>query len=236
VKTQEHLGRLLDADSPFKARAAAWRAVVLGGLSRGHKELGEAYATGVQEKEARAKEFQNPIQQNRRDARQYAIELTESLGKISQALQGSDKVTLEFPFPTGSPNPSPVLGVIRGGEAPPQNQQIEAAMETIKRSILLQTTEMVGDGEETNRARTKFESGPVEISRTEFDFRLGQTLFAISGLFERKQLNEPQVRKILLERSLSLVGGALEASDEALKKQAEELHKEITDLQKKSSA
>jgi hypothetical protein len=226
-KTQEHLEHLVDSDSPRRQQAAVWRTVVLAGLVRGYKELGDAYSEVARKQPPRAGQLQNSIQQYRRDARQFAIALTESMTTVRKLAEGSDKLTLDFAFPTGSANVSPALESLKSGQAPPPNQLQDAEKETLQRGMMLQAAGLVGAKEEVNRARTMFESRPVEVSRTDFFLSLGESMYSLSDLFGQKSLNEPKIRKVMLQAALDCLTPALEAQDAKLKQQAEKLKKEI---------
>ena len=226
-KTQEHLERVVDSDNPQKQQAAVWRTVVLAGLVRGYKELGDVYAEVARKQPPRAGQLQNSIQQYRRDARQFAIALTESMGTVRKLVAEGDKVPLDFAFPTGSSTPSAALASLKSGQSPPENQLMDAERETLQWGMILQTADMVGAKEEVNRARTMFETRPVEVSKTDFFLSLGQSMYSFSDLFGQKSLNEPKIRKVMLQVALDCLTPVLEAQDAKLKQQAEKLKKEI---------
>ncbi len=226
-KTQEHLERVVDSDNALRQQAAVWRTVVLAGLVRGYKELGDVYAEVARKQPPRASQVQNSIQQYRRDARQYAIELTESMATVRKLIGDADKVSLDFAFPTGSPTPSAVLASLKSGQTPPETQLMDAERETLQWGMILQTADTAGAKNEANRARAMFENRPVEVSRTDFFLSMGESMYAFSDLFGQKSLNEPKIRKVMLQVALDCLAPALEAQDAKLKQQAEKLKKEI---------
>lgn len=232
AKTDEHLDELADAESEWQKRAVAWRIVLLSGLSRSHRSLGDAYSKGAEKSPAKASSFQNGIQQNRRDARQQGIELAEALPKYLKILGNDGNVTLDFPFPAGSPNQSALAKRIEGGEVTPDAQQAEATQQEVKRGVLLQTALFSGAGEDVGAARTKFGAGSVEVPRQVFMNALGRTMWVVSEVFDRTHLNQPDIEKIFVTHAMKSVEPALESDDEELKKQAEELKEEVEDKQK----
>ena len=114
VKTQEHLDKLADTESEWQKRAAVWRIVVLSGLSRAYRELSDIYSKGAESNNAQSSRFQNGIQQNQRDSRQYAIDLAESLPKYQKLFSDDANILLDFAFPSGSPNDSPLALRLEG--------------------------------------------------------------------------------------------------------------------------
>lgn len=231
LKVQEHLKGLAKDEGDMRKRAAAWRLVVVTGLARGYLELGNVYADGAKKNPAKAA-FRNSIQQYRRDSRQYVIDLAESIGPFLKLTQGDASIPLDFNFPSGSAGPSGMAGNIRGGGVPTDMQQAEVADHEVRRAVLLQTAALAGAGEDVNLARPKFETRPVEIPRQAFLNALARSAFLVSDLFDRTRLNQPDIKKILIERARDCLKAGLESEDEEVKKQAEEIENEIQEKEK----
>lgn len=232
IKTQEHLDKLADTESEWQKRAAVWRIVVLSGLSRSYRELSEIYSKGAETNNAQSSKFQNGIQQNQRDARQYAIYLAESLPKYQKLLADDANISLDFSFPSGSPNDSPLALRLEGGEVLNEVQQANATQQVVERGVILQAVLLAGEGEDVNAARAKFEAGAVEVPRQTFMNALGRTMWIVSELFDRTHLNLPDIEKILVMQAMKAIEPALESDDEDLKTEAEELKEEIEEKQK----
>ena len=232
LKVQEHLKDLAKDEGDMRKRAAAWRLVVVTGLARGYLELGNAYADGAKKNAAKAAAFRNSIQQYRRDSRQYAIDLAESIGPFLKLTQGDASIPLDFNFPSGGAGPSGMADNIRGGIVPTDVQQAEVADHEVRRAVLLQTAALTGAGEEVNVARPKFETRPVEIPRQVFLNALARSAFLVSDLFDRTRLNQPDIKKILIERARDCLKAGLESEDEEVKKQAEAIENEIQEKEK----
>jgi len=66
-----------------------------------------------------------------------------------------------------------------------------------------------------------FKTSPVEAPRHVFLLGLADTLIEQSTLFDRRRLNEPDKKKILLDLAADCLKPAVEASDDASKKRAE---------------
>jgi hypothetical protein len=231
VKTQEHLGAVAEGENEWRKRATVWRIVVLSGLSRSYRELSDAYSEGAAANQAKASEFQNPIQQYQRDARQYAIELTESLPKYLKLFDDNATIPFDFAFPSGSPNEAPRISRIVKGNVPTETQQSETERLQIQRGILLQTALLTGSGDDINTARGEFGGGPVEVPKDAFLIGLGRTMWIVSELFDRAHLNQPDIEKILVTHAHKAIETTLESGDEEIKKQAEELKTEIEEKQ-----
>ena len=227
VKTEEHLGSLVKSESEWQKRGVAWRLVVLSGLARGYMNLSDAYVDGSKENQAQAGQFQNPIQQYRRDARQYAIALAESVGPFQKMVAADDSVTLDFAFPAGTPNESPVIASVSGGTFPKEGPRAEAEDAAVMRGILLQTTLLAGGADDISKARALFEAGPAAVPRLVFMAGLAKTLYSTAELFDRLHLNQPDIGRILVDRSKQCLDLALAADDEETKKMAEAVQQEI---------
>ena len=232
VKTQEHLDKLADTESEWQKRAAVWRIVVLSGLSRAYRELSDIYSKGAETNNAQSSRFQNGIQQNQRDSRQYAIDLAESLPKYQKLFSDDADILLDFAFPSGNPNDSPLALRLEGGEVLNEDQQANATQQVVERGVILQAVLLAGEGEDVNAARAKFEAGAVEVPRQSFMNALGRTMWIVSELFDRTHLNLPDIEKILVMQAMKSIEPALESDDEDLKTEAEELKEEIEEKQK----
>lgn len=226
-KTDEHLAELVKGDSEWKQRAAVWQVVLLTGLVRGNRELVDACKQGMEEKKSSIDALQNPLRQYQRDARQYTIELLESWAKLKKAMGDGPSLPLDFPFPPGNASESPVVAGIRMGNPPDAAQMAEAAKATLQRGVLQDVTKYVGAGEDMAKAQGMFNNLPVQVAAVEFWNHVGNNLFEMSSLFEVRQINDPTVRKIMLERSLDALSGALASDNVELKKGAEQKKSEI---------
>lgn len=228
AKATEHLEQVIKDDGPLKQKAVIWRTVLLDGLARGYTEVAEAYRLGIKEKPEAAGYYQNALQQAHRDARQYAIELAESLGDVDEAMSG-DAVTLEFPFPSGSATPAPVLATVEAGDRVPDEQLAAALDHTRRRGVILATAELAGLKDQANQAANQFAAGSVEVPADEARLTMAKILLDHSVLFDRLRLNQPDVRKILVDRSEQWSQPFLESENEEMKTRAESFQEEIED-------
>ena len=229
AKALEHQNDVAGRDDPLAEKAVLWRTATLAGLSLGHLEAIDNFNDGITEKASLEADYANIIQQLERDGRQYAIELAESLGDVDKAMSG-DSVSFEFPFPMGSPSPSPVMTAIAGGEGAPANQVSGAIEHTIRRGLIRAASEIGGfDPDQSNQAKAKYDAGPVSVPAPKARRTMAKMLLDISLLFSRERVNQPDIRKIFIERAESWAEPFAESEDEEEKEWAEQFAKEIED-------
>ncbi len=231
VKTQEHLEKVMASDK-YRARAAGWYLVMLEGMASGHKDLAEAYDEGSTQTKTQSAEFRRTVNDARRYSKQYCILLAQELGRFQKESAASNEVSLEFQFPLGSVAEDASLGRIRKGILPPDSERAAAQRATVARGVLLATAEAVGAGEDTAKASEIFKTQPVKVPRPVFLLGLGESLVEESKVFDRKRLNEPDMKKRLLEMASECGKPAAESDDAALKKRAKALADKIAKEQK----
>lgn len=230
-KMVAELDVVAERDTPLNERAVLWRTAILAGLAQGYMELGDAYREAIEEKEDLRSAYQNPMQQADSYARQYSIELAESLGEVEKAMSG-EKLVCDFPFPGGAATPPPDLEAIRSAKPTKREQLFTATELTLRRGMILAVTELCGfgDGPEfAPAARSSFESGPTESPLDEARLTVAKILLDTSLVFSRTRLNQGDVRKIFIDRAEQWNKPYLESEDEALKKRSEEFLAEVED-------
>lgn len=232
AKAQEHLEKIMATDNPYKRRAAPWHVVILAGLAEGHKQLAEAYDAGATAARAQGGEFRRVAQESQRAARMYSMGLAQEVEKLQKEMGDAAKYPLEFSFPRGNPSEITTLDRVRKGILPPEAERATAQRRTIERGVLLETAAVVGAGEDTAKAAALFKTLPVEVPREVFLYGVAGSLFTQAAIFDRRKLNEPDKKKLLLDMAARCLKPAAESSDEALKKKAKELLGKIEKEQK----
>jgi|GEM_PF-2303120 len=231
-KAVEHLDDVASREDPLAEKAVLWRTSTLVGLTRGYMEVIDALSDGIEENDERSADYQNLMQQANRSGRQFAIALAESLGEVQKATAG-DSVVLEFPFPSGSGTESNVMSTIASGEAVQASQLTAAVGHTLRRGLIRAASELGGfDIDASNQASAKFEAGPVSIPGDQFRQTMAKVLLDASLMFSRERVNEPDIRKILIERAEQWAAPYAESEDEEAKAWAEEFAKEVEDEQR----
>lgn len=229
AKALEHLDDVAASDDPLASKAVLWRTVTLVGLSRGYIEVIDAYRAGIKEDGSREADYQGLIQQANRTGRQYAIELAESLGEVQKAGAGPD-VTLDFPFPSGSGARSNMLTAVEAGDAVPAGQLSTAETHTLRRGLIRATAEIGGiEPDNANEASAKFAAGPVTVSATDFRRTMAKLLLDVSLMFSRERVNQPDVRKILIDRAEQWAAPDAESEEDEAQEWSEAFAKEIED-------
>lgn len=235
TKTQEHLEKVLLSDNPFRARATIWHLVMSGGMALGYKELAEAYDAGGSQTKTQAGEFRRRATDMNRLSRQYCIALAQELDRFQKEASGANEFSLDFSFPHGSANEDPAIGRIRKGILPPEEERTKAERFTIARGVLLETGAVVGTGEDAAKTFAVFQTKPVKVPKAVFLYGLAENLVETAKIFDRKRLNEPDKKKILLQLALDCLKPAEQADDAALKKKAKSLGGKIAKEQKAGS-
>ncbi len=231
AKMSAELDNVASRETPLKERARVWRAALLMGLSRGYMEVGDAYRAAIEESPKLRPNYEAPLQQINREARQFAIELTESLGDLDKAW-GTDDVICQFPFPPDSATVPPVMEGIREGQDVSAEQVATASKRTVLRGIVLAATEFCGFGEGVEFVKTAqaaFEAGPITISNDDARFATAKILLDVSLIFSRKRLDDPKIRKAVIDRTEQWTRPYLESENAELKKRAEAFAEEIED-------
>ncbi|MBI3693352.1 MAG: hypothetical protein HY238_00725 [Acidobacteria bacterium] len=231
TKTQEHLEKVMASDHN-RGRVAAWYLVLLEGMAGGYRELAEAYDEGSTQTKTQSAEFRRTVNDVRRYSKQYCLTLAQELGRFQKESSGSNEVSLDFQFPLGSPVEDSSLGRIRKGMLPPDSERATAQRTTVARGVLLATASAVGAGEDTAKASEMFKTPPVKVPRVVFLLGMGENLVDESKVFDRKKLNEPEMKMKLLEMAAECAKPASESDDAALKKRAKALADKIAKEQK----
>jgi len=231
AKMVAELDIVAERDTPLNRKAVVWRTTVLLGLSRGYKEIGDAYRAAIEENEKLDSAYRNSLQQVNRDARQFAVELAESLGAVEQAMSG-EKVVCEFPFPSGSPAEPAYLLAIRKAQQVTPEQALGASELAVRRGIILAASEFCGIGaapEDAVKAASVFEAGPAEVPKDQARLIFAKMLLDTALVFSAERLNQPDIRKLLIDRSEQWIAPYLDSEDDDLKKRAQGLKEEIED-------
>ena len=233
-KMVDEVDAAVAGETPLRERALVWRTVLLMGLSRGYMEIGDAYRAGIENKPDLAPLYDPLLQQVNREARQFAIEFTESLGDLDRAW-GAGDVICQFPFPPAAANPPLALEGISRGQNIPMEQVENTSRRTILRGLVLAATEFCGfsglgnESESADAARSAFDLGPVAIANDDARFATAKMLLDISLIFDRKRANDAKIRLALIQRAEQWTRPYLESADSGLKIRAQDFAREVED-------
>jgi hypothetical protein len=232
AKTQESLEKVVLSNSPLKPKAASWYLVLLAGMALGDKELAAAYEEGSKLTKTQAAEFRRFQNDARRLSKQFALALAEQLEQFQKETAGASEISLDFSYPAEVPAEDPGIARIKRGILPPEEERVRAERMTVKRGVLREAASVVGAGDDTSKAASMFQSKPVKVPRNVFFYGLAEGLLEQSKLFDRKQLNEPDKKKIMLQMASTCLKAALEGDDAELKKKAKGLQEKISKEEK----
>ena len=232
AKTQEHLEKVVAVDNPFKSRAATWYLVLLAGMALGQKELADAYDAGSTETKTQSSDFRRKQAEAQRLSKQYCITLAQELDRFQKEMGNATEYSLEFKVPPADSSQEAALGRIKKGFLPPDSERAKAERSTVARGVLLEATSVIGAGDDTAKAAAAFENQPVKVPRAVFLYGLAQSLVEQSKIFDRKRLNEPDKKKLLLQMASDCLKPAAEGDDADLKKKAKALAEKIAKEQK----
>lgn len=197
-KTVEQLKDAMKAEGEAGQNAMLWRAVLTAGLARGYDDLADAFVEGIEANEARTEDFQNSINDYRRRTRVNAIEFSESVGKIRQLMDAQgDAIAFDFPIPSGNGSVSPILGSVKAGNK--VDAQVTAMEDqTLERGIFSVLSELTG-GTEFSKLASDAAAGGITAAPDAMEFGIARILLDVSIMFNREGINDPRVRKFVLD-------------------------------------
>lgn len=190
AKTADHLGRLLEKDNRYTARAIPWYLVVTSGMARGYTELADRYTTGARFNRTNARALHQKASQYRTAAGRLALRFAQDVDRLPQIPLG--KVPLAFALPKGSAAEPPLLTRIASGVevAPAERDAAEAV--AIQRGVLMTVCLAAGAPNDVAKARDILSQPSPDITREAFANAIAQLLKTESALFARDKLDDPQ--------------------------------------------
>ncbi len=204
AKTIEQLGEAMKAEGEVGTKAMFWRAVLTAGMARGYHDLTNAFAAGIEANERLAEEFQSPLNEYRRRTRVNAIDFSESVGKIEAMIDSQESIAFDFPLPAGNGSVSPMLTSIESGNKV-EGQITAMEDQTLTRGIFSVFGELNGSGDEYQELLDEAAAGGIQATPEEVAFGVARILLDVGIMFNRENINDPQVRSIVLEMALKWV-------------------------------
>jgi len=212
----------------WSERAAGWRVVLLGGMTHAYLELNEACEAGVAESNGRPdRNLQRALEQYRKDARRYSIELYEAVQAFDKLTGDSEAVSLDFDLPDGDASPSAVIARISSGMMPSEQGLKGSEQYTIRRGVLLQATRAVGAGDKVDTAKKMFEFSPVSTPKAVYLLGVGRTIHEAAALYGVKRLRDHKMQELFLGLAEKCVRPSLESKNLGLQSEAEEILRAI---------
>jgi len=199
---------VLLAEDPQRAKAAAWKALLLAGKARGFFELAEAYESGARENHAQVSAFQRASSTYRSRSRAASLALAEVATAAGEYFDRVDTIQLDFPVPPGSISPSPIVRSLEMGRWSPDSQLAAAEDYTIRRAVVLTVCESSRGARDLETAAEIGTHVPA-ISRPRLLATVGKVLYQQADLFAKTRLNDPGKRELLLDLSKELLETSL---------------------------
>jgi hypothetical protein len=228
ITTLNYLDDLLRTENGYIARAAAWKVVILGGMTRSALEIEEACAKGIPwVKTVDSGPYKTCVDQFRRRARTSALSLMDALTNLENSAAADGTVSLDFSLPEASAAPSPMIGQTAGGAMPPEKIFEPSVARILDRQILLQVCDVVAN-HDAEAVKDMFASPPVTVARESFLVGVAKTLLAAAAVFGEDRLADPAKKSAALKRAQECLRPAIESADATLQEEAKALAKEIS--------
>jgi hypothetical protein len=194
MRTIQNLDSIVASENEFTGRARVWLLVMTSGVARGYMEIADFYESGARINKANPLSFHKQVSNARNGASRAALRFAEVIGDYRKSAEES--VVLDFPFPSGSPAPSPVLMKVGNGIMPAENEMEVAHKSALTRAVVLSVCRAAGAPADTARAQALFKAGPVKVPRAEFNLAMANALYDQSQLFLPTKLDQPAKMKI----------------------------------------
>ncbi len=214
-KATDHLGKIeQQGNNPFVPRARPWRMVIEAGLANAQLEVGQAYTDGWAHSGAHKNEFFKQKTAHFKEARRHTLHLVESYDALVKG-PVAPSILLDFAFPKGSGAPVTELDRVYKGMKLVEEQRDAADQKVANRGMVRAVSSVVTTPDDVAGAQKAMEAGKVEVSSSRFLAGMATALDKLSGVFDRKGLDESDKVKILRERALDAAKRAMELKPEA---------------------
>jgi hypothetical protein len=228
ITTLNYLDDLLRTDNDYTARAAALKVVILGGMTRSALEIEQACAKGISwVKVADSGPYKSCLDRFRWRARTSALALLDALTVLEKSAAASGTVSLDFPLPEASAEPSPLIGQTGVGAMPGEKIFEPSAARILDRQILLQVCDLVAKAD-VAAVKGMFASRPVTLPQETFLVGVAKTLLAAAAVFGEDRLDDAPKRSTTLQRARECLQPAIDGGDTTLQSEAKALAREIS--------
>jgi hypothetical protein len=200
MKTADHLSRITRTDNEYAARARSWQLVLASGMAKGYMELADAFENGARANKANPTPFRRQVSTYRTAANSLALQVAEDVAALRKS--AGEEVPLDFPFPTGSPTPSP-LAAKAGAGILPQAEEIQTGQKrALERGVLMMACRAAGAPDDVARAQQLFKTSGAKTSRAAFIQAMARALYDNSELYTRQKLDQPDRMRMMLQQAL----------------------------------
>jgi hypothetical protein len=221
-RTNEHLARLVSAQSEYRDRARLWSLIVSSGVASGYRELADAYENGARLNRAQLYDYRDRMGKARRAANQAAMMFVESFHQYLAAGKEAP-LAFEFAFPQGkTAEPLQLTKLNKGITLQAADHEV-LEREIVERAVVRTASQVVGGVDDLEKARTQFK----QPSRELFLKTMAQSLYENADLYNPRKLDEPRRLHILCKEALEAVALLPDSKDR------KQLESKIRDLMKK---
>ncbi len=223
-KAAEQLGKILNTENEFTARARPWRLILLAGLAQGHIKLADSFEMGARQNKANPTPFRKETMSNRSNASNYATQFVEDFAKFSKA-PAEPQIAFAFPAPSGSAANLPSLDKVSSGLQPSIGEVENMRRDAIRRAVLLAACEAAGVPNDPAKVTEILKPGTATVPRESFLKAMAESLYEQASLFGKQKLGRPDHQKHFLNMTSEALKGAADG------KESKELKKKVeTDL------
>jgi hypothetical protein len=203
IRTAENLSKLTQSENEFRNRAEVWLMIVSSGLSEGYMEYADAFDIGAKANREKALDFRRQASAARSQAKAYSLQFVEAAHYFGDKVK-DPKLTLEFPYPTGSLADVPGLQKVAKGMLPLASDAESAQRSALQKNVLKAVCRALGVTDSA-KALEMFKQVPVEVTRDKFILGMSESLNDVAQLYSQKQLDEPLRVKMLCAEAVELV-------------------------------
>jgi hypothetical protein len=197
-------------------------------MTRSSLEIEEACAKGISwVKTADSGPYKTCVDRFRWRARTSVLSLLDALAVLENSLAAGGTVSLDFPLPEASAEPSPMIGRTAAGAMPVEKIFEPSVARILDRQILLQVCDVVANAE-VPAVKNMFESPPVTIPKGTFLVGVAKTLLSAAAVFGEDRLDDAPKRSATLQRARDCLQPAFDGGDAAVLSEAKALAQKIT--------
>jgi hypothetical protein len=224
LKTIEHLENLAKTQNEFTARAMPWELILTSGMVKGYMELADNFEYGAKANLANSAAFRRQMTANRTYANTLALQFARTYQEFQK--NKDPQVRLDFPFPTGSPLPSPQLTKIGSGAILSPDVIEDVRRAHLQTSVLHEACSAVGSPDDVAKSQEVFKG--AQIPREVFLFAMADSLHEQAKLYVRSKLDQPNRVEFFATQSLETLKQVPESK--ATKALADKIQKTLKSL------
>lgn len=225
-------------DTDHALKASLLRVALLGGLARGYQRLGQIYLEGYDN--AMSVDYRSELQRTAKDyfgqAQTRVLELVETLDALLPTVEGKTLV-IDVPLLTVPAEENAAVVRLRAGRRLLDAERAQIEPEEIRRGLVEMMAALVGAAEDPARARSLYAQGNTPLEPGTFFLAVGKELVELSGIFDRRALNNPNFHRLLHERAVVAADKVLLAvkkPDSPLVREAQKLQQQCRRVLQKS--